>query len=86
MQRRLSKANAQQDSSSPVKGQSQKNISLGNMFELLNNSHYQDYDNQKKNSIPNRALSNNRKHSPAVNGIEGMDTWGQASKDKILYD
>jgi len=61
MQRRLSRANAQQDSTSPVKGQSQNNIALGNMFELLNNSH----DNHKK-AFPNRALSNNRK-STAVN-------------------
>ena len=67
MQRRLSRANAQHDSSSPVKGQSQNNIALGNMFELLNNSH----DNHKK-AFPNRALSNNRK-STAVNGKKGME-------------
>merc|ERR1719270_280709 len=59
MQRRLSRANAHQDSS-PVKGQAlQNNIALGNMFEILNNSHHSSDNNI--NHHHNRALSNNRK-------------------------
>ena len=68
MQRRLSRANAMavQDSS-PVKGQSQNNIALGNMFEILNTS----YQNGTSDNhvTGNRALSNNRgKTNNPLNG------------------
>ena len=45
--------------SSPVKGQSQNNIALGNMFEILNTS-YQNGTSADNHVTGNRALSNNR--------------------------
>merc|ERR1711935_618178 len=62
MNRRLSRANAQQDSS-PVKvEQTNLNISTTNMFEILNNS-----PNANKPVNP-RALSNNSNRKTLLNG------------------
>ena len=77
MNRRLSRANAQQDSS-PVKvEQTNLNISTTNMFEILNNS-----PNGNKPVNP-RALSNNSNRKTLLNGhstVSGNGNTNESSR------
>ena len=74
MNRRLSRANAQQDSS-PVKvEQTNLNISTTNMFEILNNS-----PNANKPVNP-RALSNNSNRKTLLNGHSAVSGNGNTNE------
>ena len=81
MNRRLSRANAQQDSS-PVKvEQTNLNISTTNMFELLNNSPKSEYSPNKP--VNPRALSNNSNRKTHLNGhstVSGNGNTNESSR------
>ena len=78
MNRRLSRANAQQDSS-PVKvEQTNLNISTTNMFEILNNSP-NNSPNANKPVNP-RALSNNSNRKTLLNGHSAVSGNGNTNE------
>ena len=80
MNRRLSRANAQQDSS-PVKvEQTNLNISTTNMFEILNNSP-NNSPNANKPVNP-RALSNNSNRKTLLNGHSTVSVNGNGNTNE----